>query len=30
MKAKAERLMTLCAQNPDMSVLAAGEDVMGK
>jgi hypothetical protein len=30
MKAKAERLATLCAQNPDMSVLAAGEDVMGK
>ena len=30
MKAKAERLMTLCAQNPDLSVLAAGEDVMGK
>jgi acid stress chaperone HdeB len=30
MKAKAERLMTLCGQNPDMTVLAAGEDVMGK
>ena len=30
MKAKGERLMLLCAQNPDMSVLAAGEDVMGK
>jgi hypothetical protein len=30
MKAKAERLAMLCAQNPDMSVLAAGEDVMGK
>jgi hypothetical protein len=30
MRVKAERLMTLCAQNPDMSVLAAGEDVMGK
>ena len=30
MKAKSERLMTLCAQNPDMSVLSAGENVMGK
>jgi hypothetical protein len=30
LKAKGERLAMLCAQNPDMSVLAAGEDVMGK
>jgi hypothetical protein len=30
LKAKAERLAMLCAQNPDMSVLVAAEDVMGK
>jgi hypothetical protein len=30
LKAKAERLAMLCGQNPDMSVLVAAEDVMGK